>query len=233
MSKKLAGIILALVFITGMTAGVFAATNTEITAILNYALKIKVNGKYFTPTDVDGTELVPITYKGRTYLPVRSLAGALGVAVDYENNTVYLGERDRTPLVSEDYENLFTSQFTTDQTLLLVNGIQYKSGIVYTGTEGYYEFSGFIYPKGKYQKFGGVACFQDNDGSTEEVVIRIRENNFEGRVLEEITLKNGQSVAFEIDIPLIETLYIQNLTTGRTPKHTNPDIMMIAEPYFK
>ena len=42
---------------------------------------------------------------------------------------------------------------------------------------------------------------EDNDNSTDEVIIKIRENDYEGNVLKEITLENGASVSFEIDIP--------------------------------
>lgn len=232
MNRKLVCFIVSIVFVIVMSVGAYAAANPEIRAILNYGIKIEVNGTEFVPTDTDGSRLVPITYNGRTYLPVRSLAGALNVAVDYENNTVYLGERGKTPLKGADFEKHYTSQFTTDQNLLLVNDIQYRSGIVYTGTDGYYEFSGFVYPNGKYQKFGGVACMEDNDGSTEQVIIRIHENDYEGRVIKEITINSGESIPFEIDIPQIKTLYIRNLVYDRTPKSTNPDIMMIADPYF-
>ena len=207
MNKKLICFIASIVFIAGMSAGAYAASNPEIRAILNYGMKIEVNGKEFIPTDVDGSRLVPITYNGRTYLPVRSLAGALNVAVAYENNTVYLGERGKIPLTGNDFEKNYTCQFTTDANLLLVNGVQYKSGIVYTGTAGYYEYSGFVRPNGKYQKFGGIACMEDKDGSTDQVIIKIRENNYEGRVLKEISLEKGASIPFEIDIPGINTLY--------------------------
>jgi hypothetical protein len=185
--------------------------------------------------DDDGSRLYPISYKGRTYLPVRALANALSVAVDYdsETKTVYLGERERIPLEGKDYMKNYTSQFSTDKDQLLVNGKQYEWGIVYTGTDGYYEYSGFIYPNGKYQKFGGVACFEDQDDSTDEVIIKIRENDYQGKVLKEITVKKGESIPFEIDIPKLKTLYVQNLIYDRVPKSTNPDIMMIAEPYFK
>jgi hypothetical protein len=233
MSRKLLCVIISIVFVVGMSAGAYAASNPEIRAILNYGIKIEVNGAEFVPTDTDGSRLVPITYNGRTYLPVRSLANALDVAVDFENNTVYLGERGKTPLTGKDFMKNYTCQFTTDQSLLMVNDVQYKSGIVYTGTDGYYEYSGFVYPNGKYQKFGGVACMEDNDGSTEEVIIKIRENDYQGEVLKEITLESGESIPFEIDIPGVKTLYFQNLVSDRTPKSTNPDIMMIAEPYFQ
>jgi len=74
---------------------------------------------------------------------------------------------------------------------------------------------------------------EDLDNTTDEVTIKIRENDYQGKVLKELVIKKGESIPFEIDIPKIKTLYIQNLVSDRVPKSTNPDIMMIAEPYFK
>ncbi|PKM93285.1 MAG: hypothetical protein CVU84_16385 [Firmicutes bacterium HGW-Firmicutes-1] len=237
MHKKLIALFLCMVFILGITVGTVgaAAANEEIVAILNRVVKIKLNGSDYIPLDEDGTQMYPITYKGRTYLPARSIAKVLSIAVNYDpiNQIIHLGERGLVPLEGEAYVNNHTSQLSTDTTLLQVNKQQYKWGIIYTGTAGYYEYSGFIYPKGNYQKFGGVACMEDLDGSTEEVIIKIRENDFEGKVLKEIVVKKGESIPFEIDIPGVNTLYIQNLVTDRVPKNTNPDIMMISEPYFK
>lgn len=236
MKKRLFVFIMCVIFMMGLTIGNLSAANLNetITAVLNQTLKIKLNGKDYIPTDVDGSRLYPITYKGRTYLPVRALAEAVSLSVDFKDNVVYLGERDRIPLVGEDFEKLWTSQFSIEKSNLLVNNKQYGWGIVFTGKEGQgnYEYSGFVYPKAKYQKFGGVACMEDAN-STEEIIIKIRENDYQGKVLKEMKVKKGESIPFEIDIANIKTLYIQNLVTDRTPKNTNPDIMMIAEPYFK
>ena len=237
MNKKLLVLILCLVFILGISVGAVgaAALSEEITAILDYSVKIKLNGKDFVPTNVDGSPMYPIGYKGSNYLPVRAVANALSIAVDYDsvNKIIYLGEKDRIPLAGKDYEKNYTSQFSVEKNQLLVNNKQYQWGIVYTGTVGYYEYSGFVFPNGKYQKFGGVACMEDMDDSTDEVIIKIRENDYEGTVLKELVVKKGESIPFEIDIPQIRTLYIQNLVTDRVPKNTNPDRMLIAEPYFK
>jgi len=236
MKKRLLVFALCMVFILGVGAGAAgAAVREEITAAIEYEVKIKLNGKDFIPINVDGSPMYPISYKGSNYLPVRALASALSVAVDYDpvNRVIYLGEKDRIPLEGKDYVKNYTSQFSTDKNQLNVNGKQYDWGIVYTGTEGYYEFSGFIYPNGKYQKFGGVACMNDMDNSTDEVTIRIREKDYEGKVLKELVVHKGESIPFEIDIPNIKTLYIQNLVYDRVPKSTNPDQMLIAEPYFK
>lgn len=237
MKKRSISIILSLVFLLGISIGTVgaAAADEEIKAFLSYSLKIKLNGSEYAPVNEDGTPMYPITYKGRTYLPVRALANALSVAVDYdsETHTVYLGEKERIPLKGEDYEKMYTSQFSVDKAQLMVNGKQYEWGIVYTGTAGSYEYSGFIYPRGRYQKFCGVACMEDTDNSTDEVIIKIRENDYQGKVLKELTVKKGESIPFEIDIPGVKTLYIQNLVSDRVPKSTNPDKMIIGEPYFK
>lgn len=236
MKKRLIEFFMCIVFMMGLTIGNLTAEelNETITAVLNKTITIKLDGKDYIPLDADGSRLYPISYKGRTYLPVRALAEAVSLAVDFRDNVVYLGEKDRIPLTGEDYENLWTSQFTEDKNSLLVNGKQYGWGIIFTGKEsGIYEFSGFAYPDAKYQKFGGTVCMDDTVGSTEDVTIKIRENDYQGRVLKEITVKKGESVQFEIDISNIKTLYIQNLVIDRTPKNTNPDILMIAEPYFK
>lgn len=237
MNKKLVALVICFVFLLGISAGTVGAVaaNEEIKAILNYTLQIKLNGNDYTPRNEDGSYIYPISYNGRTYLPVRALADALSIAVYYDdiNKIVYLGERDRIPLDGKDFMKNYTSQFSIDESQLVVNGKQYKCGIVYTGTAGYYEFSGFVYPNEKYQKFGGVACMEDEDGSTDEVIIKIRENDYQGKVLKEITVKKGESIPFEINIPKLKTLYIQNLVSDRVPKSTDPDKMMIADPYFK
>ncbi|SEK86512.1 stalk domain-containing protein [Paenibacillus sp. OK003] len=70
------------------SAGVYAGTQLEtIKAYLNHGLGIEVNGQKFTPTGDQGKKLVPITYQGSTYLPVRSIADALNTEVTYDSKT--------------------------------------------------------------------------------------------------------------------------------------------------
>ncbi|MCZ1263299.1 stalk domain-containing protein [Paenibacillus tundrae] len=70
------------------SAGVYAGTQLEtIKAYLNHGLGIEVNGQKFTPTGDQGKKLVPITYQGSTYLPVRSIANTLNTEVTYDSKT--------------------------------------------------------------------------------------------------------------------------------------------------
>lgn len=68
----------------------------EITeAYLNNGITVMLHGKKFEATDPsDGTKYVPITYKGRTYLPMRAVAEAVGLKVTWDPNTetAYLGD---------------------------------------------------------------------------------------------------------------------------------------------
>jgi|CZCB01.1.fsa_nt_gi hypothetical protein len=236
MKKVIIVLTLCVVFVFGAAVGSSgAAKQEEVIAIINHGLKIVLNGQEFAPKGADGQPVPPLTYKGSTYLPVRAIAEALSIAVDYDypSQTVYLGEKGKTPLSSEHFSHLWYCQLSFDQNQLFVNGKQYQAGILYTGKDGFSEMGGFVQPKGQFQKFGGVACLEDNDGSTDEVTIKIREKDQSGKVLKELNLKNGESIAFEIDIPQIEELYIQNLIYERVPKNTQPDVMVIADPYFK
>lgn len=236
MKKVIIVLIVCAVFVIGLSLGAIgAAKQEEVRAIINYELKIKLNGQDFVPTGADGKVMRPLTYNGSTYLPVRAIAQALSVAVDYDAalQTVYLGEKGKTPLESKHFNHLWYCQLSFDKSQLLVNGKQYQSGILYTGKDGFSEMGGFILPKGQFQKFGGIACLEDNDNTTDEVTIKIKEKDQSGKVLKELKVKKGESIAFEIDIPEIQELYIQNLIYDRVPKNTQPDIMVIADPYFK
>jgi hypothetical protein len=236
MKKVIIVLILCVVFVFGVAVGASGAVKQEeVKAIINHGLKMVLNGKDFAPKGADGQPMRPLTYKGSTYLPVRAIAEALSIAVDYDasSQTVYLGEKGKTPLSSEHFSHLWYCQLSFDESQLFVNGKQYRSGILYTGKDGFSEMGGFVQPKGQFQKFGGVACLEDNDGTTDEVTIKIREKDQSGKVLKELNVKKGESIAFEIDIPEIQQLYIQNLIYERVPKNTQPDIMVIADPYFK
>lgn len=72
----------------GMTlttsAGVYAGTKLEsIRAYVNHGIQIEVNGSAYTAKGSNGEQLSPITYNGSTYLPVRAMADALSVPVNY------------------------------------------------------------------------------------------------------------------------------------------------------
>lgn len=84
--------------------GVFAnGVLKDITAQLSYEIKTKFNGKEINLTDTDGTELEPILYEGRTYLPIRSLSENIGVDIKWEQDTktIQLSTNTAKPMLNE------------------------------------------------------------------------------------------------------------------------------------
>ncbi|MFD0958509.1 stalk domain-containing protein [Paenibacillus chungangensis] len=74
-----------------------SGTLREIKANLNSGLNIMLYGERFVAIDPETeTELLPITYKGRTYLPLRSVAEATGLEVTWDGRTqtIYLGDAE-------------------------------------------------------------------------------------------------------------------------------------------
>ena len=58
------------------------------TAVLHYdGISIRLDGRYLTPRDAGGNEVSPFIIDGTTYLPIRAVASALGLQVDWEQAT--------------------------------------------------------------------------------------------------------------------------------------------------
>ncbi len=74
-----------------------SGTLREVKVFLNSGINIMLHGERFVATDPSsGTELLPITYNGNTYLPLRAVAEATGLETVWESRTqtIYLGGSD-------------------------------------------------------------------------------------------------------------------------------------------
>ena len=66
----------------------YASSHTEkIEAYLSHGMNFMVDGESWQPQETDGSKLIPIVYKGRTYVPARALLEARGVKVGYVDAT--------------------------------------------------------------------------------------------------------------------------------------------------
>lgn len=85
--KFLIGLCMISVLLNIMMIGIHATGQQEsVTAILNDKVKLIWNGNVFEPIDkTTGTRLYPLTYKGRTYIPVRAVAEQAGMSVDWDS----------------------------------------------------------------------------------------------------------------------------------------------------
>lgn len=134
MKKKFVVLIAAIAMLFGVVAGVSAAPILEkISAHLNWSVKFSIGGKEWSPKDPNGNKLAPITYKGSNYLPVRAVAEAFDIAVDWDGNTntIYLGEKtDSVHISDEEVKPDYASMLTTDKQYTVQDGQDYKAGIV-------------------------------------------------------------------------------------------------------
>ncbi|MBD8500962.1 stalk domain-containing protein [Paenibacillus arenosi] len=134
MKKKFVVLLSAVTMLGGMAIGVGAAPVLEkITANLNWGIRYEVNGKQWTPKDQSGNKIAAINYNNTTYLPVRAVSDALGIAVKFDNKTqkITLGEKlATTPLTSEKIDVGYSSVVTTDKQYTVHDGKDYGSGVL-------------------------------------------------------------------------------------------------------
>jgi hypothetical protein len=202
--------------------GVYAEpTIQEIQAQINYGINMILNGKDFNPTDVDGSALRPITYKGRTYLPARALSEAVGMTVDYDvkSKTVILGERKDFIEVNADmFDYLGDAAFTKDIDLLYTPNKTFEWGITnYKGKQtGLYAF--FINLDKKYTKFYS-SVYLSNE-SKEAQIILINNKSYDGELLKSVRLNPGEFIDIEFDVSGVEKLYVSCVPEGDAKKIT-------------
>lgn len=88
MKKRLTLLLVVLSLFAGFVGGVGAADGLEtITATLNYNVKFRINDSNWIPKNADGDYAPPITYKGTTYIPVRLVAEALNIPINWDGAT--------------------------------------------------------------------------------------------------------------------------------------------------
>lgn len=110
-TKKMLCFIITAVMTVGFIAGAAASSGIiKITADINTNINYILNGNKFIPTDVDGSKMDTIIYNGRSYVPLRAIANALDVPVNWDDktSTIILGEHN----VSEEAKNNYTEEIT-------------------------------------------------------------------------------------------------------------------------
>jgi hypothetical protein len=123
-----------------LATGAYAASNlTAIKAYLNGDVKFLKDGLNWRPTDDQGNEVLPITYNGRTYLPLRVVANAFDIPVSYDdpNKTVLLGETNGVTLYSKQMKTEYsTSEHfdVIDKNQLVFGGHQYNGAFAFAAS---------------------------------------------------------------------------------------------------
>lgn len=85
--KKAESIILVAILFLALTLSVSASNGSKTAELFYRDIKITLNGQSVTPKDANGNAVEPFIIDGTTYLPVRGVAGALGLDVEWDGNT--------------------------------------------------------------------------------------------------------------------------------------------------
>lgn len=203
--KKLSFLLAGALLVTGgMGVGALANSHLqEIKAHLNKEMKVRVNGEVIALTDANGNAVLPISYNGTTYLPVRSISTALDIPVHYDAATreVILGERlEGISVNQEDYNNTLYSKDPSDTTF---GGKNYAEVLISRpGTN--IEYTAFT-PDGKYQKlYLQIAAL-----GSEIKDVRISDNDTHAtlKTIESLSPGDGMQT-IEIDITGVKNIAI-------------------------
>ena len=112
--KKIRIIAVTLTAMLALGLTVFAKQATETISVIYDNIKILIDGVEYTAYDANGNVVEPFIYNGTTYLPVRGIANAFDVDVnwDSENSIVNLGYTQIAYLSQMGYVDYTTNQET-------------------------------------------------------------------------------------------------------------------------
>lgn len=96
-----------LVFVTSAYAAYQRQATLDYTGI-----KITLNGQPVTPADANGNPVEPFAMEGTTYLPVRAIANALGLGVEWEQATQTVKLTGGGALVSDQQAQVATEFYS-------------------------------------------------------------------------------------------------------------------------
>jgi hypothetical protein len=78
-SKRILSLALALILVFALSLPAAAKQGSSAVSIAYRGIKITLDGKKIVPVDAAGKAVEPFIMAGTTYLPVRAVAGALGL----------------------------------------------------------------------------------------------------------------------------------------------------------
>lgn len=216
----------------------------NINAVQDSTIKIKLNGENFTPKEADGTINYPIVYEGRTYLPVRSLAEAIKLPVDWDSatRTVVLGATEVANNVVVGRDQLFKPKDAQDKELMYYNSASedlnvfdyptsYTSGIIGDNqdkdtaskiginTRGYKYLTGEINAEGLYTTYVG-------DETTKMTELKISVYTYDpitgtkGDKVGEIKSLSDKSKSFKVDVSGVSEVLLEVTSATTTPAYS-------------
>ena len=212
MKKTRFAVLIALTAVLSLSTGAFAASNmTSIQAYLNGTVKFRLDGQAWRPLDDKGKEVLPITYNGTTYLPLRVVANALDIPIVWEGSTQTIRIRDSSNL------NLYSSKVKADFWSEKSYDIVDKKQLVFGGKtyNGAYAFAAENVGLGWYEG-SPHAKFDFGSKYNRFHLIVVAESDMKIRVLngsnqqlaEEISLEADKVTELDIDLQGSQQVYV-------------------------
>lgn len=101
--------LLVVAFLVSSFGSAYAAVQLEpINAFFNKGISFVLNGERWQPVNEEGQPLTAIHYEGNNYLPVRALAEALKIPIEFDSSTqiIYIGGKPaaKTPMFAAPME---------------------------------------------------------------------------------------------------------------------------------
>lgn len=124
--KKWCILALIVVMISALALTVSASTGAVQRTLSYNDIKITLDGQAITPLDANGNSVEPFIIDGTTYLPVRGIASALGLDVNWDqtSKTVQLST-ESAPAQTPANDQIITARFLS---LYEVTGVE---GVIY------------------------------------------------------------------------------------------------------
>ncbi|MGI5839854.1 MAG: stalk domain-containing protein [bacterium] len=224
----LAGFLVGVLLLGSFAAVIAAGGDANINAILSGTIKMKLFGRDFTPQEANGNYIKPISYNGRTYLPVRTIAEALDIPIEWDGatSTIWIGGRTEIVPVNSTslYEDKSRTILTTDAEKLTSSDTVYKWGITNSQPLNSVYFRCIVKAGGKYSRFT-ADLFLAADVK-KDLVIEFRKEDVTGLVIRSVTLKPGETISIDIDIAGVQNLFV-HAQAGTVSK------VIIGEPTFR
>ncbi|WP_123043040.1 stalk domain-containing protein [Cohnella candidum] len=233
MRKRTVALLLAATSLFSLSTGAFAASNlTQIKAYLNGGIKFRLDGKPWRPLDDKGKEVLPITYNGTTYLPLRVISDAFDIPINWEGSTSTIGlnESPNVNLFSKEVKADFWAEKSydvIDKKQLVFGGKQYTGAYAFSAENvglGWYEGSPNLkldFGK-KYNTLHLVLVAQS------DMKIRVLNGNKQ-QLSEEMSLKEG--VVTEVDVDLQDSQFAYVSAYDATNKAEKPLLYVLKDSY--
>lgn len=213
MKKTSVVVLLVITALLSLSAGAFAASNvTAIKAFLDGNIKFVKDGEDWSPTDSRGKEVLPISYNGTVYLPLRVIANAFDISVSWEGSTqtIQFGENNPiTNLYSKQVKADFWSEKyydVVDKKQLVFDEKQYNGAYAFAAENvglGWYEGS----PNVKFnfgKKYNSLHLVMVAKSAMKVKVL----NGSKQQLSEEISLEEGKVTEVDVDLQGSQYAYV-------------------------